>query len=149
MKIYLCGRYGRRVELAGCAEELRADGHEVTSRWLDGSQELDRADAAGEVDVLSLTTSAMSCWSDVRRAEVLVAFTEELAAGFCRGGRHVELGIAIERGLGIIVVGPRENCFCYHPRVEQFDAWPLARAFLHRWTESPHERLQRVETRKP
>ena len=60
---------------------------------------------------------------DVLRADCLVSFTEEPAAGVAwaaRGGRHVEFGIALAMGKRLCVVGPRENIFHHLPRVEVF-----------------------------
>ena len=55
---------------------------------------------------------------DVLAAEVLMAFTEEPRSGNSRGGRHVELGIALGTGRHrIVIVGPRENVFCWLPQV--------------------------------
>jgi hypothetical protein len=36
---YLAARFGRRFELRGYRDDLRAIGHTVTSRWLDIAQE--------------------------------------------------------------------------------------------------------------
>lgn len=80
--------------------------------------------------------------ADVLAAHVLVAFTETPRSSASRGGRHVEFGLAL--GLmearrnsdalhyfgppmnRVIVVGPRENVFCWLPEVEHYDDWPSA-----------------------
>lgn len=147
MRIYLTGQYGRRVELAGYAEELRDAGHAVTSRWLLGpdqrwgSAAIGReaeALAEGESESEAAQAVRRNCadqdWQDINAAGTFIAFTEPPGSTAARGGRHVELGMALAmrriRLLGssrrIIVVGPRENFFCYLPEVEWYATWPEA-----------------------
>lgn len=115
MKFYLAGRYSRRKELLGYAEQLKALGHEVTSRWLDGKHEAKDKTA---------TPNEMARWAkedlkDIRAAQALILFTEsELTP---RGGRLVEFGYAVGKGKRVYTVGPMENIFCAH--VNRFDTW--------------------------
>lgn len=48
----------------------------------------------------------------------MISFTEPPRSGASRGGRHVEYGIALARGVRVIVVGFRENIFHWLPQVE-------------------------------
>jgi hypothetical protein len=135
MKVYLAARYTRRLELCGYRADLEAHGIEVTSRWLNGSHQLDNegrplGDAgellfeAGDAEVDHYRWKfATDDRDDVLAADVLIAFTEQPRSGNSRGGRHVELGIAIGKGKRIVVIGPRENVFCWLPEVEQYDLW--------------------------
>ena len=119
MKIYLASRYSRRIELMGYRHELQSIGHKVTSRWLD----LDHQDASWRAtmsdDVSTDNAAELRCkfatedFNDVLAADVLIAFTESPSSNSGRGGRHVELGIAIGRGKPVYVVGHRENIFCW------------------------------------
>ena len=62
---------------------------------------------------------------------MLIAFSEEpRAGGASRGGRHVEFGLALAWGKGVVVVGPRENVFHTLPQVEHFWRWPEALSAL-------------------
>lgn len=118
MRIYLAGRYGRRQELAGCAARLRGLGHVVTSRWLEGNHEmLDESP-----DHEAHRQFALDDRDDLRSATTLVAFTESPGhiPNRARGGRHVELGMALERHMRVFVVGHRENVFCHLPEVTVF-----------------------------
>jgi hypothetical protein len=146
MKIYLASRYSRRLELCRYRDELRAGGHQVTSRWLNGGHQIDNdgraigdeGEAAVERGEALAAKFAEDDLADIDEAELFIAFTEQprQGGGRNRGGRHVELGYAIaaERwgpGLGIWIVGPRENVFCWVPEIsEQFDAWDAALAHL-------------------
>ena len=137
MKIYLASRYSRREELCLYRDELQAIGHEVTSRWLNGAHQIapdgmplteererqfeDMSDPRGNELRQAFLREDMA---DVAAADLLIAFTETpRAPGGGRGGRHVELGLALAWQKQIIIVGPRENLFCWHPAIEQFDSF--------------------------
>jgi hypothetical protein len=134
--VYLAARYSRRVELAGYAEELRARGHEVVSRWLDGSHEADETerDYASVGYAENAARFASEDAIDVENADLLVSFTEPPESSSGRGGRHVEFGLALalrqieyddrsEEPRLLVVVGPRENVF--HTLADEvFEDWP-------------------------
>jgi hypothetical protein len=133
---YLAARYTRRLELCRYREQLRNLRFEVYGRWLDGSHQLgDTGTPIGETgeslveegngDQAAILRQkfALDDFEDVVNADRLVAFTEVPRTANSRGGRHVELGIALGRGKPITVIGPRENVFCWLPGVEQFDTW--------------------------
>lgn len=104
-KIYLAAKYSRMSEMAAIRDRLVAAGHEVTSQWVDGKEANDTVETAAIMDV-----------EDVRRADTLVAFSHPRGELHTGGGRHVEFGIALERGMRIIVVGPLGE--------HVFHAWP-------------------------
>ncbi len=145
MKVYLAARYSRWQELAGYAEELRALGFEVTSRWIKGDHELRAGGAANSEEEAWAQVWATEDWLDLRAADVVVSFTEGAdVPGRARGGRHVEFGMALERGQRLVLVGPRENVFHYLMHVQRFDTWPEALENLARWQfawERAEERL--------
>jgi len=131
MKVYLASRYSRRKELCEYRTRIRTMGHTVTSRWLDGDHQItddgkplgeegervfeDMDDPRGDALRQLFLRHDMD---DVRAADVLIAFTETpRAPGGGRGGRHVELGLALGWHKRIIIVGPRENLFCWHETI--------------------------------
>ncbi len=121
-KVYLASSYSRRAEMAGHAAVLREAGLEVTSRWVNGSHELD--EAATEDDRARL---ALEDVEDVARADAIFAFTDgPKSAGKGRGGRHVELGLALALGKRVLLIGPPENVFHYLPQVERCGGLPHA-----------------------
>lgn len=142
MVIYLAARYSRRLELCGYREQLRALGHVVQAVWLDGSHQIsDTGKPIGEHDESlvegddgSQTAQAAALrqkfarddFHDVGRCDLLIAFTEPPRSNTSRGGRHVELGIALGMGKHVWIVGPRENLFCWLECVRQFDTWEQA-----------------------
>lgn len=133
MRIYLAGRYGRRLELRAYAERLRALGHEITSRWLDGEHEAFDATPTRE----QMIEWSYDDISDICDADVLIAFTEPPTSEYSRGGRHVEFGYALAKGMFLARVGPVENIFyswCnagfgtaddFFAAVESGDIWKL------------------------
>lgn len=128
MKFYLAARYGRREELCAYRVQLEIRGHLVTSRWLTGSHVLDDGDSpASERDG---QVFALEDYADVRAADSLIAFTEPPRSTASRGGRHVELGLALAWEKRVVIIGPRENVFCWMPHViqyETFEAYLAAR----------------------
>ena len=133
MKIYLAARYSRRLELCDYRIRLQQQGHTVTSRWLNGAHQIDRdgmklgalgeeyVEAGSDEHAAQLRRHfASEDMSDVFAADLMIAFTEEPRAEASRGGRHVELGLALATGKTIYLVGPRENVFCWLPGIRQF-----------------------------
>ena len=139
MRIYLAARYPRRAELCVYRDQLTARGHQVTSRWLAGENQLTAdggvlgaqgeawfesgAPQAAETRVLYARRNL----ADIDAAELFTAFTEDPAGepppGAARGGRHAELGYALCLPRPVAVIGPRENLFCHLPQVTWFPAW--------------------------
>jgi hypothetical protein len=135
---YLASRYGRRLELADYAEQLRKLGHQVTSRWLEGQHQADELEvaAAGEVHQVPEIARrfAEEDVEDVTFADVVVAFSEPPRSSASRGGRHVEFGMALGWVLAgyrsldggrrqVVVIGQRENVFHCLREVAVFPDW--------------------------
>ena len=129
MKLYLAARFSRLPELLGYKAELEADGFVVTSRWLLGGHEwVGTADE--DIPVSELVRFAQDDLEDIDAADVIVCFTESPRSGPARGGRHVEAGYALAKGMPIIVVGHRENVFYCLPDVDFAETWEEAREWL-------------------
>lgn len=142
MKIYLAARYSRRLELCGYRDQVQDLGHVVTSRWLNGGHQIDREGRpigdAGELLVEGDDGSAdaraaelrnrfaVEDFQDVVTSDMLIAFTEPPRSNASRGGRHVELGIALGLMKRVWVVGHRENIFCWLEDVRFFEDFTSA-----------------------
>jgi hypothetical protein len=107
-RIYLTARFSRQEEMRKHRETLQANGHEVTSQWLD--------EVLGSV---SEAEAALIDLDDIDGSDFLLAFSETSDVGYYTGGRHVEFGYALGRSIDIVVVGPRENVFFHMPEVKQ------------------------------
>jgi hypothetical protein len=146
---YLAARYSRRLELVGYKASLAEAGIHVTSRWLDGSHQASERDLLGEgyrgptsrphLDFSEVVRFGTEDVEDIGHAYFFIAFTEEPRQTNSRGGRHVELGLALGTGKQVIVVGPRENVFCALQQVMHFDAWREAFEFVSRWAKMSRE----------
>lgn len=144
-QIYLAGRYSRRQELAAHAAELTALGHVVTSRWIDGDHQwsvpglADQTESGFAANDNSEVPAeayrfAQDDLEDVFAADVVVCFTEPPRTPNMnsRGGRHVEMGLALAWDKDVLVVGWLENVFCLLPEIEFCATWPEALAALAR-----------------
>lgn len=118
-KIYIAGRYSKLTELATEAQKFKDAGHEITATWLDNAEE-----------GMSFTDVAVIDLDDVARADTLVLYTEPYGTPVPGGGRHVEFGYALALGLRIILVGPLENIFHWHPNVVSFPKTEYAIRYL-------------------
>jgi hypothetical protein len=139
VRVYLSARFGRAEEVFQRGQELIQLGYDVTSRWYHADADESKLTPADWARI------AADDLADIERADVLVAFTEPLrndaeqlyANGAwlnaqTRGGRHVETGWALAKGLRVVVIGPRENAFHHLPQVEQFDSWDAYAATIGR-----------------
>lgn len=134
-RAYIAGRYSRREEFNQRAEELREVGYVVDCRWLLGTHQYgpdsERAQQELGEDVELAQRFAEEDVEDLYRSDIVVSFTETpRVPSTNRGGRHVELGLALGLGKMLVIVGPRENAFHYLREVAQFDSWREALAAL-------------------
>lgn len=119
MKAYLAGLFEDRPFIQLAADKLRSLGVEIVSQWID--PELTKGQTREDNLFMDL--------ADVDNSDVLVAFSKSPTTLFVRGGRHVEFGYALKGGKRLVVIGPRENLFHYHPDVEIY-------ATLQEWIDS-------------
>lgn len=111
MNIYIAARYALKDTITKVADALEAGGHKVLSDW---HQETYSPDV--KVQDLPEVENRKMAYKDilqVRGADAMVFFAEHPDTATVRGGRHVEFGIALERGIPILVIGPKENIFHY------------------------------------
>lgn len=148
MRFYLASRYSRRVELCEYKAQLESVGHVVEARWLSGDHQISDVGTPigengeklvegddGSTDVRSMrlrSKFAEDDFQDVIGCDALIAFTEPPRSEFSRGGRHVELGIALGLKKPVIVVGHRENIFCWLDGVVFCESFSDVLAFLDR-----------------
>lgn len=117
-KVYLAAAFGRKTEMLQLAIDLARVGIEVTSSWLTELM------PTGVQKEKFLTRTALMDWRDIKRADILVRFSDaELMQGetvdskLLSASRIAEMGIALERGIPCIVVGGKQCVFDYLPHV--------------------------------
>lgn len=137
---YLASRYSRREELCGYKDQLEERGYSIPARWLLGEHQVHGLEASkaieddGPIPADLAVLFASDDVEDIRASDFLIAFTEPPRTGATRGGRHVELGLALERrnlaqvvnasfNAGwvvpkVFIVGPLENVFCALDEIE-------------------------------
>lgn len=99
MKIYLAGRYSDRVKLLGIAKTLEGQGRNInaTPIWLTGEN--------GGTWPIECAANDMN---DLFASDLLLFFSESTGRN---GGSLVELGMAIAKGIPVVVVGRYTNVF--------------------------------------
>ncbi|MFH0901433.1 MAG: hypothetical protein V2A73_12470 [Pseudomonadota bacterium] len=147
LKVYLAARYGRRTEMLDYAMQLKAKGHQVVSKWIDGHHEL-ASEHGAQADIAADDREragwALEDLCDLQAANCAIVFTHvPNGIGRERGGYNVELGWVIgyndgARGWGapwgirLIVVGPRVNVF---HSLDLLDRQPALTEHYDNWTE--------------
>jgi hypothetical protein len=128
MRVYLAAPYQKKDLIKGYALELQAAGVGVTSSWLDEIHPptIQMPDLSHEEH----QKYALRDLQDIRAAQIFVLFTDP-SKTVIRAGRHVEFGVAVERGIPIYVVGlERENIFHHLARVTHIETWEQVRDLL-------------------
>lgn len=118
MVVYLAGQYARRDEFRGYVDELAKHGVTVNSRWLQEQEPLNSNMGDHSVEFYKKTSTIDL--EDIDNADAILFFSEDPTVGVVRGGRHVEFGYALGKGIPIYVVGFYENVFHYHKNVKHF-----------------------------
>jgi len=113
VKVYIAARGQDQLLAKLCRQMLEPYGIRCTSRWLDQTLINESHDEA-QMDL-----------DDVRAADALIVLKPKDSHGLTTGGHHVETGVALERGLPIILLGEAENVFHQHDSVRVF-RWPVA-----------------------
>lgn len=119
MKVYIAGRYSKLKELKEESLLFEKAGIGITATWLDNKE-----------DGMSFEDIAVVDLKDVDEADALVLYTEPYGTAVPGGGRHVEFGYALGKGKKIILVGPLENVFHWHPNVHAFPRTEYAVRYL-------------------
>ena len=123
LKVYISSPYSLKETVRKEAAELTALGIECVSSWI-----LEPHSPTAPMSDLSpeqARTYAVQDVKDVESADVFV-FHNDLTGKIIRAGRVVEMGVAISRGIPILVVGTAfENIFHWLPQVTHFSEWSL------------------------
>jgi nucleoside 2-deoxyribosyltransferase len=130
LKVYIAADYARKDEVRALAEALEGRGVKCTSTW--AFMPSDQEGGVGATATSPGYAAAMAA-QDLDDVGSSDAFVQLTTGEYCRGGRQVELGMAMALGKRVIVVGPREHVFHWHPRVTVVDHWEVAEALIYDW----------------
>lgn len=112
MKVYVASHFAEKELSRKIREQLQANGHVCTSRWLDEEPATDPADHEFRQKV------ALMDVDDVISGDVLVFRNPPESQKKGTGGRRVEFGIAVAYGKPILILGgPSETVFDDLPNV--------------------------------
>lgn len=133
MKIYIAAPWELKddaYDLGYKITELGPLSDMVVSRWFERPPTFS---VDHPIDQL-ITETAEIDRAELRLADTFIALCPETWHGRGTGGRHVEFGIAIERGLKLIVIGKKSNVYYYLPGVIHFNT---PEDFLEYYKNSP------------
>jgi nucleoside 2-deoxyribosyltransferase len=117
VRVYLAAPYAARAQVRTYRDELVRVGFSVTSSWLDETHEIGSGTVGAATDLPPDDVAAHASIDlyDIDRSDLLVVLTadqSDMVGGTgTSGGRHVETGYAIGKGLPVLVVGEPENVF--------------------------------------
>lgn len=122
MKVYTAAPYAARELVRGHREHLLAAGLEPVSSWVHETVKITEGTkgAAAALTDTEVRHHAKGDFRDIRGCALLLHYTaaycaerlpEVDPAGFYSGGRHVETGYALARGIPVVVLGEAENVF--------------------------------------
>ena len=123
-RFYLAARYSRRDSIRELIPEFRNVGLDLRARWLHGTHTIAADAEEAEADAQG-RQFAQDDYEDVTAARFMVAYNPEEDYRTGRGGRHVELGIALAQAKPVLLVGGRENIFHWHTGVTFLGNVPL------------------------
>lgn len=130
-RVYPAARFSRQAEMREVAAWLRVHGYSCAPAWLGEGHQMPRK--ADQTSNAQWATFAQDDVRDLAQADIVICFTEPEGTPSTRGGRHVELGMALAMQKRVIVVGPRENVFTWLPEVEHYHGWVACQAALWSW----------------
>lgn len=127
VKIYIAASHPRFEQAENFALMARTAKIDVTSHWhSQPDKESYTPKDPTKLPKIMEGASERDLW-EVKSADILVVITGDTLT---KGGRHAEVGIALGEGKEVLLIGPREMVFHYHPRVVQFHSEASCLAYL-------------------
>lgn len=115
MRVYIAAPYAARDRVTDSwLPALRRINATSTASWLEETHQINdgTVGAAPGLTDAAASEHAQQDFEDIASSEVLLLLTADyLGVNGTSGGRHVETGYALARGLHVIVVGEPENVF--------------------------------------
>lgn len=125
---YFAAAFPIRSTLVPYARQLESVNCRVTSRWLYQADHLEALPLPSD----NPREYAIVDYSDLLDADNVIVFTGTPSS---TGGYHVELGIALQAGKRVFIIGPRTNVFHYLiPDTQVYQTWDV---FFYLLTANP------------
>jgi nucleoside 2-deoxyribosyltransferase len=118
MKIYIAACFAQQAEVRIKADELKALGHECTSRWR--YEPSTGGDGSEPEHAAHYADAALCDLEDVNSADTFVLLTSATSRS---GGKHVETGYALAREKRVIIVGRRAENVFHWLVAEHYESW--------------------------
>lgn len=112
MQLYFAASFSARASMRDHRKLAESYGHKVTSSWIDIP---DSFPTMAERMECEKRQAALQDIEDIDAAEALIFFAD---GGTTAGGKYVELGYAIKRGMQIYLIGERTSVFHFHGSIE-------------------------------
>ena len=121
MRVYFCGRFSQRQTFRWLRNALLAHhGMTVCSRWIDYEDT--------PLDERTRMLRGIEDMLDLQSADLLLYLCSPIPG---KGGRFVELGLALAYGLRIVMVGePEAHIFSSMPQVERVESLSHVMSYL-------------------
>ncbi len=103
--VYLAAAFERQDQMKWWRDRLVENGFLCTSRWLEEESSFAIANDPARCARIDL--------EDISRSDMVVVFAPKADTGLGSGGRHVEFGWALNRGMRIVIIGEPQNVFHY------------------------------------
>lgn len=116
-KFYIASRWSKIRQMRAYANRLQDLGHEVVSTWIFRTDQ-----NVEDLETPEAEQVAVEDLQDVLRSDCVLLFAEQPRTP-TRGGRMVEMGIAIGAGKNVICIGGKENVFGALKQVRHFDSF--------------------------
>ena len=124
-KVYIAARFSRRPEAFEIANILIGLGFEMSCRWVMRHEDHIMPEGLSEQAKDSERERfAREDIEDMDAADWCISLMEP-PRGNSRGGRHVEFGYLLAKGVAMTIIGPRETVFHHLPNVRQYDTVEL------------------------
>lgn len=120
MRIYVASFFNTRERLREPVKRIEKSGHIIYSKWLAEFRSApDATTTTADYTDDELLGFALRDIAEIRLSDLLICDTADVTP---RGGREVEVGLAIGFGVPVWVVGPLRNVFHWTAE-RRFDSW--------------------------
>ena len=115
IKVYLAGPYEYQKQLQTTRDlfQTKKNLFQITSRWLDQKEYRPSSE--------NLAISANKNYEDINASRVLIVLNPSGWENQGTGGRHIEVGYALGRGIPVINYGYTLTAMYHHPLIVHMD----------------------------